>query len=178
MNNLKVRTATAEDVEILAALIDGFASTHPASECERSVDGLREAYFSAQAVGHVLIAEKGGCPIGFGVWRKTYDVFWSMFGGDGLGLYVRPSHRGHGVAIAIVAAMCDEIRRQGGRFLQTSYDPELAGLYERIAVGRAERACHVSARAFDALAGLAGKTPREIVRALPDKAFNFAPSTS
>lgn len=174
MNNLTVRRATAQDAEVLATLIDGFASRHPASRVERSIDRLKEAYFSTQTVGHVLIAEKGGAPIGFGIWRKAYDVFWSMFGGDGLGLYVMPSQRGHGVALAIVAAMCEEIRRQGGRFLQTSYDAELSGLYERIAAGRAERACHVSAAAFESLATLAGKTPREIVRALPDKALNFA----
>jgi hypothetical protein len=178
MSKLVVRNATVDDVTVLARLIDGFAERHPASQFNRSTDRLREAYFGTKAVGHIVIAEKEGNPIGFGIWRKAYDVFWSMFGGDGLGLYVKASHRGYGVALAIVAAMCEQIRREGGQFHQTSYDPDLAELYERIGIGRAERACHVSAAAFETLAALAGRTPREIVRALPDKALNFASSTT
>jgi hypothetical protein len=60
-------------------------------------------------------------------------------------------------------------------FLQTSYDAGLWSLYERVGVGRPERACHVSALAFDRLAALAGKSAREIVRALPDKSLNYIP---
>jgi hypothetical protein len=81
--------------------------------------------------------------VGFGVWRKALDLFWSTFGGDGLGLYVIPSHRGRGVAVCIVAAMCAEIREQGGHFLQTSCDADLWSLYERVGVGetRARLSC-------------------------------------
>jgi len=124
-------------------------------------------------LGHVLLAEEKGTAIGFGIWRKTYDVFWSMYGGDGICLYVSPSRRGFGVAIAIITAMCKEIRLEGGGFLQTSYSPNLAPLYERVGVGHDERACHVSAAAFEELVTLAGRTPREIIRALPDKNLNF-----
>jgi GNAT superfamily N-acetyltransferase len=118
---------------------------------------------------------KAGTAIGFGAWRKTYDVFWSMYGGEGIGLYVIPSHRGFGTAVCIIAAICAEIREEGGHFLQTSYAPELAPLYERVGVGRPERACHVSALAFDTLAAAAGRSAREIIRALPDKTLNFVP---
>ena len=172
MRDLIVRRATANDVPALSALIDGFAKGHPAEHYARSAERMREAFFGDQAVAQVLLAERLGTPIGFGAWRKTYDVFWSMYGGDGIGLYVRPSKRGSGVALCIIAAICAEIRAQGGRFLQTSYDPDLAGLYERVGVGRAERACHVSALAFETLAGAAGGSAREIIRALPDKKLN------
>src|SRR5271156_5723129 len=145
MQDLIVRRATTNDVPALAALIDGFAKGHPAEHRSRQADRMREAFFGDQAVGQVLLAERLGTPIGFGVWRKTYDMFWSMYGGDGIGLYVKHSNRGLGVALCIIAAICAEIRGQGGHYLQTSYDPALAGLYERVGVGRAERACHVSA---------------------------------
>lgn len=134
---------------------------------------LEEAVFGPQQMAQVLVAERGSTLIGFGAWRKTYDFFWSLFGGDGLGLFVVPALRGHGVAAMIVAAMCAEIRQQGGGFLQTTYTAELAPLYERVAVGRAERACHVSALAFERLADLSGRPAREIVRELPGPDLNY-----
>jgi hypothetical protein len=157
----------------LAALIDGFAKGHPAEDYPRSPDRMRDAFFGNQPVAQVLLAEKKATPIGFGAWRATYDVFWSMYGGEGIGLYVSPGHRGYGTAVCIIAAMCADIRAQGGHFLQTSYDPELASLYERVGVGRPQRECHVSARAFETLAASAGISAREIIRALPAKTLNY-----
>lgn len=154
-------------------MIDGFAAGHPAQNHIRSQDRLEEAFFGKASLGYVLFAEEKATVIGFGIWRKTYDVFWSMYGGEGIGLYVKPSRRGFGVAIAIVAAMCKDIRQEGGQFIETSYSSDLAGLYERIGVGRDLRACHVSAAAFEELAALAGRAPREIIRALPAKTLNF-----
>lgn len=175
MNDLIVRRATANDVAVLASLVNEFARGHPAENHVRSVSRLRDAFFGNPPMAHVLLAEKNSTVVGFGAWRKAFDLFWSMYGGDGLGLYVIPSHRGRGVALCIVAAMCGEIREQGGHFLQTSYDADLSPLYERVGVGRPERACHVSALAFDRLAAVAGRSAREIVRALPDKTLNYAP---
>jgi len=173
MRDLIVRRATPDDIPALAALIDGFAKGHPAEHLARSIDKMRDAFFGNQAIVHVVLAEKNAKMIGFGAWRKTYDMFWSMYGGEGIGLYVAPPYRGLGAAVCIVAAICQEIREQGGQFLQASYDPSLADFYERIGVGRPERACHVSARAFVTLATAAGSSVREIIRALPDKALNY-----
>src|SRR5215469_16909723 len=98
-----------------------------------------------------------------------------MYGGDGLGLYVIPAQRGFGVRLCIGAAICADIREHGGLSLQASYDAELSPLYERVAVGRPERACHVSALAFERLAAVAGRSPRDIIRALPKKSLNYVP---
>jgi N-acetylglutamate synthase-like GNAT family acetyltransferase len=171
---LIVRRATINDAAVLAELIDGFAKGHPAEAQPRSMDKMIDAFLGAEPLAQVLLAEKNGAVIGFAAWRKTYDLFWSMYGGDGIGLYVKPTHRGSGVALSLIAAMCAEIRKEGGQFLQTSYDPDLAKLYERVGVGRAERACHVSALAFETLADAAGEPARDIVRNLPDKAVNFS----
>jgi hypothetical protein len=78
VGDLIVRRATPDDAAALAALIDGFAKGHPAELHARSMDRMRDAFFGAQPVARVLRAEKNGAPIGFGVWRKTYDVFWSF----------------------------------------------------------------------------------------------------
>jgi hypothetical protein len=174
MSDLMVRRATADDVPILAVLIDGFAKGHPAEGHARSAEMLREVFFGGQPIAHALLAEKNATAIGFGAWRKAYDLFWSMYGGDGLGLYVIPAQRGFGVGLCIVAAICADIRENGGQFLQASYDAELSPLYERVAVGRPERACHVSALAFERLVAAAGRSARDIIRALPEKSLNYA----
>ena len=175
MSHLIVRRATTDDIPALAALIDGFAKGHPAESHVRSAEMLRDALFGGEPIAHVLLAEKNATAIGFGAWRKAYDLFWSMFGGDGLGLYVIPAQRGIGVGLCIVAAVCADIREHGGQFLQASYDAELSPLYERVAVGRTERACHVSALAFERLASVAGSPVRDIIRALPEKNLNYVP---
>ncbi len=138
MNDLIVRRATTDDVPVLAGLIDGFAKGHPAERHVRSVDVLRDALFGGQPIAHVLLAERNATVIRFGAWRKAYDLFWSVYGGDGLGLYVIPAQRGFGVGLCIVAAICADIREHGGQFLQASYAAELLPLYERLAVGRPE----------------------------------------
>jgi N-acetylglutamate synthase-like GNAT family acetyltransferase len=178
MSDLLVRRATTNDVDVLAALIDGFAKGHPAENHPRSIEKLRDAFFGNEPLAHVLLAEKNGHAIGFAAWRKTYDVFWSMSGGEGIGLYLSPAHRGSGAALCLIAAMCAEIRKAGGRFLQTSYAPELSSLYERVGVGTSERACHVSALAFEKLADAAGTPARRIIRGLPDKASNYVQRVS
>ena len=90
MSHLIVRRATADDVPALAALIDGFAKGHPAESNVRSPEMLRDALFGGEPIAHVLLAEKNASAAGFGAWRKAYDLFRFMFGGDGLGLYVIP----------------------------------------------------------------------------------------
>lgn len=178
MSDLMVRRATVDDVPVLAVLIDGFAKGHPAEGHARSAEMLREALFGGQPIAHVLLAEKNATAIGFGAWRKAYDLFWSIFGGDGLGLYVLPAERGFGVGLCIVAAICADIQEHGGKFLQASYDAELSPLYERVAVGRPERGCHVSALAFERLASVAGRSARDIIRALPERSLNYAPTNA
>jgi GNAT superfamily N-acetyltransferase len=164
-----VREAVEGDVPALAGLLDGFAHTHPARDVVRDVEKMRAAYFGDRAVGRVLLAEDRGEAIGFGIWRRNYDMHWSMYGGEVLGLYVIPARRGHGIAAAIVASMCAAVRESGGEFLMASYAAKYEAMYERVAMGGAERTGYVSAEAFLAMAELAGKPPREIVRGLPKK---------
>jgi N-acetylglutamate synthase-like GNAT family acetyltransferase len=175
MSDLVVRRATADDVPALAALIDGFARGHPAESHVRSAEMLRDALFGDHPIARILLAEKKRTAVGFGAWRKAYDLFWSMYGGDGLGLYVSPGQRGFGVGLCIVAAICADIREHGGKFLEASYDAELSSLYERVAVGRPQRACHVSALAFERLAAVAGRSARDIIGVLPEKSLNHVP---
>lgn len=160
----RIRAATLDDAGTLAALIDGFAQNHPGATHPRSVEAMAEAYLSQDPVSRVLLAERKGAAIAFGAWRKTYDPYWSYFGGEVMALYVKPAWRGHGVALSLVAAIAAEIQAYGGRFLQGNYGDTVAPLYERMAVGRDERACHLSAEDFETIATAAGRSPREILR--------------
>ena len=84
-----------------------------------------------------------------------------------------PQERGHGIAAAIVAEICRQVRLAGGEFLRGGADgPEIAALYERVAIGGPAYTCHLSASAFQHFADLAGLRPREIVRRLPRPQLN------
>ena len=81
MSNLRVRRATADDVAVLAILVDEFATGHAAEWHPRSVERMAESQFGKEPLGHVLIAERQKHSGRIRMWRKTCDLFWSMYGG-------------------------------------------------------------------------------------------------
>jgi GNAT superfamily N-acetyltransferase len=169
---LTVRRATLTDLEALVALIEAFARGHPAEHYPRSMVVIQEAYFGPRAIARVFLAERRGEPVGFGGWHKVFDPFWALYGGEADGLYVKPRQRGLGIAPAIIAAVCADIRSEGGRFLRGTYTDTVGRLYGRVAVGSVQRECHLSAMAFHVMADLAGSPPRRLLRGLPEKGLN------
>src|SRR5690348_5440713 len=153
------RIAEVED------MVNDFVKGHPAEKHARPRYRLREAYFGDAPVANLVVAVRvrDGRVIGMGQWTRIYDMFWSMYGGNVEWLYVRPEHRGSGVVVAIVAEICAEVRKAGGEFLHGGGDDAVERLYERAAIGRPTHECHLSAKAFQAFADLAGLSPREIV---------------
>jgi predicted kinase/GNAT superfamily N-acetyltransferase len=162
--NTGIRAATLDDVATMATLLDGFAQNHPAAAHPRSIEAMTDAYLGHDPISRVLLAERNGVAVALGAWRKTYDPYWSLFGGEVMALYVEPAWRGHGLALSLVAAIAAEVQAYGGRFLQGNYGGTVAPLYERMVVGRDERACHLSAQDFETLATAAGHSPREILK--------------
>jgi len=173
-----VRPACEPDLNDIATMIDDFVRGHPAEHHPRSLSALRAAYFGEAPVAHLLIAYKGERIVGMGQWTLIYDMFWAMYGGSAEWLYVRPEARGRGIAAAIVAEICAQIRNAGGEFLRGGGGDKVSQLYERVAIGSPTRECHVSAEAFQALADLAGASPRELVRCLPSRELNKVPARS
>ena len=170
---LNVRRATVDELAAFCALVDEYARGHPAEHHSRPMQAIRDAYFGASPEASVLIAERHAELVGFGMWRRVFDVLWAVYGGEMDGLFVRPAHRGRGIGATLVAAVCDDIRREGGLFLRASYTQDVARLYERVAIGNARRECHLSAGAFQAVADLSHCGPREMLRRLPPKRMNF-----
>lgn len=171
--SILVRSATEADLNDVADMVRRFVEEHPAESRPRPISRLREAYFGANPVAHLLVASKGPQIIGMGQWSRTYDMFWAMFGGYVEWLFVIPELRGHGIAPAIMAEICRQVRLAGGEFLRGSADePDVAALYERVAIGAPSYGFHLSASAFQEFADLAGLRPREIVRRLPHPNLN------
>lgn len=169
---LAVRSACDADLDDIEEMVDDFVRGHPAETHSRSRSKLREAYFGVAPVARLLVATRGERVIGMGQWALIYDMFWSASGGNVEWLYVRPEHRRTGVVAAIVAEISAQVRHAGGEFLHGGGSREAESLYERVAMGWKAHECYVSAEAFQALADLAGLTPRDIVRRLPEPGLN------
>jgi GNAT superfamily N-acetyltransferase len=171
--SILVRSATEADLSGVAEMVRHFVHGHPAESHPRPISRLREAYFGASPVAHLLIASKGPHIIGMGQWTRIYDMFWAMFGGYVEWLFVIPEVRGHGIAAAIMAEICCQVRLAGGEFLRGGADgADIAALYERVAIGAPAHGFNLSASAFQKFADLAGLRPREIVRRLPHPDLN------
>jgi GNAT superfamily N-acetyltransferase len=171
-----VRLACEGDLDEIGAMVQDFVRGHKAEHHPRPREVLRQAYFGAQPVARLFVAVKGGRIVGMGQWYRIFEMFWAMHGGKPEYLYVRPEARGLGVAAAILAAICDDVRRSGGEYLWAAYDDVVAPLYERVAIGSHGRECHLSGEAFQTMADLAGQPPRDIVRGLPSPELNRVPA--
>lgn len=174
----EIRLAGPADAETLAGLIAGYMADrfpgHPGTPAEV----LRRDVLSGAAGQRVLLAERAETAIGFVAWDRVYDMHWARGGAQVADLYVAPPHRGRGVALALVAALCAEARREGATFLRgAAYDRSspTGRLYERIAVGWESAECTCAGQAFRALASLAGSPPRVLARSLPPKEWNYIP---
>ena len=83
---------------------------------------------------------------------------------------------GLGIPAALIAEIARQVRLAGGELLHGGADvPDIAKLYQRVAIGNAGMSCYVSAEAFQALADLAALPPRDIVRQLPNPTLNGEP---
>jgi GNAT superfamily N-acetyltransferase len=115
--------------------------------------------------------------IGFIAWIPTYDLHYCLKGGDVIDFFVSASHRGRGAGLLLAVNASAEIQKQGGAFLKGGAvdNPVVRRSYSRLAMCLAGDECYVSGRAFRHLAGLSGKSVREIIKNLPDAAWNHEP---
>lgn len=99
-----------------------------------------------------------------------------VLGGDGPLRVLLAAHRGLGVAVALVAAVCAASRSEGGRYLTGAAFERASAVgsfYERIAVTYDSAECHCAGAAFRRLADLHGRPPRAIARGLPPREWNY-----
>ena len=167
-SRLEVRSATEADLEEIAEMVQAFVQGHPAERQPRPLSSVKEAFFGARPVAHLVVATSRGRLVGMAQWARIYDVFWASFGGDVNWLYVRPEARGLGIPAAIIAEICQQVRLGGGELIRgNAQEGSNAALYERVARGWPSREGYLSAESFQLFADLAGLSPREIVKRLP-----------
>jgi GNAT superfamily N-acetyltransferase len=173
---MHIRRATPDDAEALAALHAAYLAEMWPDHPGVTAEVLRRDVLSGDAGQHVLVAEREGRMIGFAAWDRIYDMHWAARGVQVADLYVEPASRGHGVALAMLAAVCAAGRAGGAVFLRGhSYDraSPTGRFYERIAVGFDTSECNCAGRAFRTLAELHGQPVRTILRSLPAREANF-----
>jgi GNAT superfamily N-acetyltransferase len=173
---LTVRSAAPGDVPDVARLVEQFMHDAFARPWGGSAEALARDGFGAHFELSVAITTGAGL-VGFAAWEDMYDLHHCVPGAHVIDLYVAPSHRGIGVALALLADVAAHVRDRGGRFLRGQALPArgLEHLYGRVAVLFPGDECNVGGRAFRALADLAGMPAREAIRQLPEKAWNYDP---
>jgi len=171
-----VRRAVEADLDAIEDMVNDFVKGHPAENTFRSRAALRDAFFGPAPIANLVVAVEGDRVVGMGQWTRIYEMFWGIYGASVEWFYVRPGSRGKGISAAIVAEICAQVRQAGGVFLYGGGGDEVEPLYERVAIGWPTNSCHVSAEAFQVLADLAGKLPRDIVRGLPKPELNRMPA--
>ena len=115
--------------------------------------------------------------VGFVAWVASYDLHWCLKGGDVIDFYVRPSHRGGGAAILLIAKLAGDVQQRGGSYLKGGAvdNPAVRRFYQKIAMCLPDGESYVSGRAFRRLAELSGESLRVIVRRMPEAAWNYEP---
>jgi GNAT superfamily N-acetyltransferase len=113
--------------------------------------------------------------IGFIASVNSYDLHWCVKGGDVIDFYVSPSHRGQGAAMLLIAGLAAEVKKHEGAYLKGGAvnNPVVRQLYQKIAMCLPDGETYISGRAFRHLAELSGKSLREIVKNLPQTAWNY-----
>ncbi|MGE5186300.1 MAG: GNAT family N-acetyltransferase [Acidobacteriota bacterium] len=165
---MDIRIATVDDAAPLAALLDEYMTELWA----RTWAGKLPQLVADLAAGRVRAAL---CDAGFIAWNDDYDLHHCVRGASLCDLFVRRSARGRGVAPALIAFACREIQATGGVFLRGTAVASAVKLYARVGWGWDCREVTLGGRAFRAIAALAGASPRELVRGLPDPAWNHEP---
>ena len=171
-----IRNATLDDMPNLKKLLMAFMQE--TFQCpwggtlQKLVqDGLGAEFqmVIAEAEDHQLVA--------FAAWISSYDLHHCIKGGEVIDLFVEPAHRGRGVAIRLITAISTQIQQQGGMYIkgQSVENPSARRLYQRCARCFPGADCYVSGRAFRRLTELSDQSLRDIVKNLPEPAWNYEP---
>lgn len=173
---MHTRLATLDDADSIAALLADYMAEQGLGHPGSTADEIRRDALSGASGQRIAVAERDGHIVAFAAWDRIYDMHWAARGVQIADLYVEPASRGHGVALALLAAVCAEGRANGAVFLRGhSYDRAAATgrFYERIAIGFDTAECNCAGRAFRHLAEMHGQPVRAIIRSLPRREWNF-----
>jgi len=170
-----IRLAEERDIPEIVELVREFAQGHPSEDLARNGKKIEAAYFGDNPAGELIVAERKGRAVGMVQWYRQYDMFWEVYLGIPEWLFVREDSRGLGISIALIAFLCERVRRAGGEFIYGPGAEATTSIFTRYAfdAGSAET-FRLSGEAFHQWADLAGSSPRQIIRNLPPPELNRA----
>lgn len=169
-----IRNAIQDDIPDLEKLLTAFMQetfqrswSGTPQKLARDGFGAEFQMVVAEAENHQLIA--------FGAWKPSYDLHHCIKGGEVIDLYVDPNYRGWGVALKLIMAIATQLQQEGGVYIkgQAVESPSVQRLYQRCARCFPGADCYVSGRAFRRLAELSDHPLRDVVRNLPEAAWNY-----
>lgn len=170
----RIRRAAREDMVALAGLMQEYMAETFHQPWRGNLEALTRDALGKEA--HALLAVDQGEPVGFALWRRTWDARRCLGGGELLDVFVQKDSRGGAIAPELLLATVADVAREGGVFLR-GQEVAMQGdrLYQRFAVTAPGTEFSLSGKAFRALAALDGKPLREVLRALPARSDNFEP---
>ncbi|MEJ7576875.1 MAG: GNAT family N-acetyltransferase [Pyrinomonadaceae bacterium] len=171
-----VRKANRDDVQRLEQLLTDYMWETYQGAWGGSAE-LLERHLTENVVEILLAETPFGEAVAFLAWSSSYDLHWCMKGGVIIDLFVSPQHRSRGVAVLLATDLAKQIQDCGGTHLKGGAveSPIVHRLYQRIAMRLSDNEYYVSGRAFRHLANLSGEGVREIVKNLPETAWNYEP---
>ena len=173
---IQIRSAHLHDTKALVGLIRSYMLELFDLKWSGSLSALERDGFGAEFESVVAESQKGSF-IGFGAWRRSYDLHHCMSGGELMDLYVEPKYRGQGIALCIIASVAQQIHDQGGHYIRGKAIPNqmVERFYSRVAVSFPGTEYNIGGRAFRCLAEISGQSSREMLLSLPQKSWNYEP---
>jgi GNAT superfamily N-acetyltransferase len=101
-----IRYATPADVPAILTLIRELATYEREPDAvEATEESLRAALFGDAPAAFCHVAEEDGEVVGFALWFRNFSTWLGRHGIYLEDLYVRPSHRGHGLGRALLETL-------------------------------------------------------------------------
>jgi len=111
---LRLRAAEATDVPVIFQLIGELADYERLRhKMVGKQDDLQRHLFGEARFAHALMADWDGQAAGFALYFFNYSTFLCRPGLYLEDLFVRPEHRGHGIGLALLAALEQRARDAG-----------------------------------------------------------------
>ncbi len=120
----RIRTATAEDIPLVLALVRELAEYERLSHLVTATETrLRESLFGQHPGAEVVLGFSGDTPAGFAVYLHNFSTFLGVKGLWLEDLYIRPELRRHGYGRALLLHVARVARMRGcGRFEWAALD--------------------------------------------------------
>ena len=140
VNDLEIRAATEEDVQVLFDLILELAEFEKLSDkVTGDAEVLRRSLFEEKAAEALLLETPDGEAIGYAIFFTTFSTFECRSGIWLEDVYVRPEHRRGGIGRAVMEHLAALARDRGHvrlEWVALDWNEPALNFYEGLGAGR------------------------------------------